>query len=426
MLATLRVALLLAGPRGGLGTDSLATVSLEQAIQRAARLDPAYVSALGQLDNAGWARRAARLAFVLPAVGLGVDATSYSSPFFNPGTGLQQRSAVTARVTASYALFSLSKFSDLAATDARSEAAAAGELGQRFQTAMATEADYYGVLANQELLRVATERLHRAREQLAVARARVVHGAAVQSDSLQVALEETRAEIDSARQGVALQVARLQLGRRVGVAGPVAAQPLDTLLAAPLPVSLEDAVGLALHEGPLYRVVRANERAAGALLTGVRGEYLPQLTLFGANQTFDNHFFPQARNLSSLTLSVTLPIWTGGEREIAISEARVNRDVARATREDAERAARRDVTEAYETYTTARDNSAQARKALGTAAENFRVQDQRYRAGAATILELVDAQVQLTQAGADVVQTRYATRLALAGLESILGRRLFQ
>jgi outer membrane protein TolC len=54
------------------------------------------------------------------------------------------------------------------------------------------------------------------------------------------------------------------------------------------------------------------------------------------------------------------------------------------------------------------------------------VQDQRYRAGAATILELVDAQVQLTQAGADVVQTRYATRLALAGLESILGRRLLR
>jgi len=426
MLATLRLALQLAVQSGGGRPDSLPSVSLEQAIQRAARLDPAYVSALGQLDNAGWARRAARLAFVLPAVAVGLDATSYSSPFFNPGTGLQQRSAVTARVVASYALFNLSKFTDLTATDARQEAAAAGELEQRFQTAMATEADYYSVLANQELLRVAAERLNRAREQLAVARARVVHGAAVQSDSLQVALEETRGEIDSARQGVALQVARLQLGRRVGLPGSVAAQPLDTLQAPPLPVSLEDAVGEALHEGPFYRVVRANERAAGALLTGVRGQYLPALSLFAANQTFDNHFFPQARNLSSLTLSVTLPIWTGGQRELAISEARVNRDVARATREDAERAAGRDVTEAYETYTTARDNSAQARKALGTAAENFRVQDQRYRAGAATILELVDAQVQLTQAGADVVQTRYATRLALAGLESILGRRLFR
>ena len=405
--------------------DSLPTVSLAQAIERAARPDPAYVSALGQLDNASWVRRAARLAFILPSVTAGIDATTYSSPFFNPGTGLAQTSVVTARVAAIYTLFSVRKVADLTATDAAHEAAAAGELEQRFQTAMATEADYYSVLANQELLHVATDRLNRAREQLAVTRERVTQGVAVQSDSLQVALEETRAVIDSARQGVALTVARLQLGRRVGVAGPVAAEPLDTLQAPQLPVSLEDAVSLALHEGPAYRIARANEQAAGAVLAGARGEYLPELTLAGANQSYDNHFYPEARNLSFLTLSVSLPIWTGGAREVAISEARVARDVARATREDAERGARRDVTEAYETYTTARHNYALAIKALATAAENFRVQDERYRAGAATILELVDAQVQLTQAGADVVQTRYATRLARAGLESILGRRLF-
>ncbi|HEX4629218.1 MAG TPA: TolC family protein, partial [Gemmatimonadales bacterium] len=366
------------------------TVSLEQAIARAARLDPAYVSALGQLDNASWVRRAARLAFVLPSVIAGVDATSYSSPFVNPGTGLQRTTAVTARLTATYTLFSVTKFTDLAAAAAGQETAVAGELQQRFQTAMATEADYYSVLANQELLRVATERLNRAREQLGVARARVLHGAAVQSDSLQVALEETRAEIDSARQGVALEVARLQLGRRVGVAGPVAAEPLDTLGAPELPLALTEAVSLALHEGPAYRIARANERAAGAGLAGARGEYLPQLTLFAANQSFDDRFVPAARNLSSLTLSVSLPLWTGGAREIAISEARTSRDVAQAAREDAERAARRDVTESYETYRTARDNGIQAIKARMTAAENFRVQDQRYRAGAATILELVD------------------------------------
>ena len=42
-----------------------------------------------------------------------------------------------------------------------------------------------------------------------------------------------------------------------------------------------------------------------------------------------------------------------------------------------------------------------------------------------TIVELLDAQITLTQAEADVVQADYATRLALAGLEVILGRRLF-
>ena len=44
---------------------------------------------------------------------------------------------------------------------------------------------------------------------------------------------------------------------------------------------------------------------------------------------------------------------------------------------------------------------------------------------ATTIVELLDAQITLTQAEADVVQADYAARQALAGLEVILGRRLF-
>jgi len=59
------------------------------------------------------------------------------------------------------------------------------------------------------------------------------------------------------------------------------------------------------------------------------------------------------------------------------------------------------------------------------AQENYRVQESRYRAGATTILDVLDAQLRLTQAEADLVQSRYAARLALAGLEAILGHRLF-
>jgi len=60
------------------------------------------------------------------------------------------------------------------------------------------------------------------------------------------------------------------------------------------------------------------------------------------------------------------------------------------------------------------------------ARENFRVQDTRYRAGASTILDLLEAQDQLTAAEAAVVTADYAARLAVAGLEAILGRRLLK
>src|SRR5205807_10329692 len=102
--------------------DTLPSVSLGEAIARAARLDPAYVSALGQSDNAAWARRAARLAFIVPSLEVGVDATKYSSPFFNPGTGQQGTSAVTAHVAASYEVLSVRKIVDIEATDAGHEA----------------------------------------------------------------------------------------------------------------------------------------------------------------------------------------------------------------------------------------------------------------------------------------------------------------
>ncbi|MGW8283031.1 MAG: TolC family protein, partial [Gemmatimonadota bacterium] len=72
---------------------------------------------------------------------------------------------------------------------------------------------------------------------------------------------------------------------------------------------------------------------------------------------------------------------------------------------------------------TARTSAALAANAVVVARENLRVQDERYRAGATTILDLLTAQVDLTEAEAGLVQARFTTRLARAGVEAILGRR---
>jgi outer membrane protein TolC len=405
--------------------DSLQRVTLDQAITRAARLDPDYVRALGQVDNAEWGRRAALAVFVLPALTASLDATKYSTDFFNVGTGRPQPEAVNATLQASYDLFSARKFSDLGRTRAELESAEATQVEQRFRTALLTESDYYAVLQNQELGRVAEERTRRAEQGLAVARARVASGAAVESDSLQFVLELTQSRVDQLRRESSLRVSRLQLGRRVGEAGPVDAVPLDTLPAPALPLGVEQAVQMALQQGPQFRAARATERAADAFLRGQRGDYLPRLTLVGTHTRFDDSFFPSARNVSAIALTLSLPIWNDARREIAVSQAQVNRDVARAIREDLERAARRDVTAAFEAYVTAQATTALSSTAVQVARENYRVQESRYRAGSSTILDALDAQLRLTQSEADLVQSRYAARLALAGLEAILGHRLF-
>jgi outer membrane protein TolC len=422
------LALLLALQAVASPSDSLQQITLREALQRAARLDPSYVSALGQVDNAVWGRRNAFAVFVLPSVTVGVNAQRSNPPGFiiAGDTFLVVKTSWSAQLTARYDLFTGGqKLAELSRSGAALAGARAEELRQRFATALLTESDYYAVLQNSELDRVARERFRRAREQLTVARARVVSGAAVSTDSLNLRLELTRAQVAQLEQESALRIARLELGRRVGASGPVDAAPLDTAVAPELPVTLADAISEAARQGPDYRIAAANERAASAAYRAELGNYLPHASLSFNAFSIDTAFYPKLSKQSSFTLAISLPIWNNGQRELALSRARVNKDVARARRQDMDRAVQHDVTAAYDAYVTARASAELATEGLTVARESFRVQQTRYQSGATTILDLLDAQVNLSQAEADLVQARYGTRLALAGLESILGKRLF-
>lgn len=410
--------------------DSFPAVTLAEALERSARLDPNYVAALGRVETAEWGRRAALLTFIVPALSVRGDWTWSSQPLFG-GLNSQGQLVTTSRLVTTQADARIDLFTGgqklfgYRQADALLEAARAGELAARFAAALQTESDYYAVIAEEELTRTARERVARAQEQFAVARARVRTGAAVQTDSLQLSLELTRASVALLREESALRVARLQLGRRVGVEGPVGAAPLDTAPAPPLPFPLADAVRRALAQGPEYRQVRAVERGARAAFNVRRGAYLPRVSLAAQMSVLDSTFYPDLLSRRQLQLTVSLPIWDNGNREIALTQARTARDVAQAIRADFERAAQRDVGAAYDAYETARAAAALATDAVVVARENFRIQQTRYRSGATTILDLLDSQVNLSDAETGLVQARYVTRLALAALEAILGERLF-
>ena len=427
LAAALQLTTGLAVPAPAQQVDSLPRITLSQALLRATELDPNYVAAMRQGVDAEWTRRSAWSVFILPAISTQLNVRKYSSEFFNIGTGQPASQIVDASVEARYNVFrGLSKFNDLSRSYAEVEGARADERGARFRSAVLTEADYYDVVAQRELTRVATDRVRRADEQLAVARARVISGAAVQTDSLQLLLERTAAQVELLRQEARLKVARYQLGRRVGISGPVDAAELDTLPAPALPLTEDEAVAEAIEESPDAISARASERAAAAGVRSARGAYLPSVDLFGQVTAYDENFFPTATTRSLFGISLSWPLWNNAVRELNLSRANTVREIAAATRRDIELAVRRDVVEAYEAYEAARAAADLAAAAVVVANENLRVQQERYRAGATTIIDLITSQVSLSESEAGLVQARHSTRLALSGLEAILGRRLFQ
>src|SRR5437667_771261 len=373
LLAALQLQAAGAVPAPDAPSDSLPTVTLAEALRRATGLDPNYVAAIGLVDNAVWARRSAFSVFILPSVTVSADIARINTPCFNcvtvPPSAL--RTQVIAQLTASYDLFTGGqKLAELSRSGAALEGAHAGELAARFAAALLTESDYYAVLAGGELARVARERVQRAEQQLAVARARVVSGAAVQTDSLQLRLELSQARVALLVREAILRVARLTLGSRVGATGPVEAVPLDSVLPAQLPLSLDAAVEEAAAQGPQYRIARANERAAAAAFRSQLGNYLPHASLTGTGIAFDNKFYPMGQRFSQLTLAVQFPLWDNFRRETAVSRARVNRVVFRAIPADVDRSVGRDVTAAYDGFTTARASTDLAGEQVRVAREN--------------------------------------------------------
>src|SRR5207245_11088813 len=61
---------------------------------------------------------------------------------------------------------------------------------------------------------------------------------------------------------------------------------------------------------------------------------------------------------------------------------------------------------------------------VAAATEAVRVQQERYRLGAGTLLDLLTAQANLTQAQVSQVQSRYNYLIARAQLEAIVGHAL--
>ena len=402
------------------------TVTLEDARERALEVARLAVSARSDVETAEWERRSAIAELITPRITAGSSYVRFSDPFFNFGTGTVSPNATSATLEASYNLIGAGKLQGLKRSRATLESAHANEVATNFRVAYETDATYFGVLIERELARVVEDRLKRAEEQFGFARVRVQAGEAIATDSLQLLLELNRAKLARLRSDSALAVAQLRLGKQIGESGAVDAAPVDTALPPPLPFTQEEAVAELRTRGPELLAARAGERRAEALLSSEREAYLPNISLAATTGAYDAEFWPSAFKRSQLAVTLAFPIWDGGQRELAVARARAERNVTRAEREERERGAAEAVAQAYLGYQTARAGIELANVGATVARETYRVQRARYREGATTILDLLEAQVALSEAEATLVQSRYAAHLTLARLEALLGRRIFE
>ena len=126
-----------------------------------------------------------------------------------------------------------------------------------------------------------------------------------------------------------------------------------------------------------------------------------QVTEFGFMDKLDN------RRGGSVTLSLSFPLFNGLVREQQIEEAKVAEQNARYARDDQELQIALEVREAYLNYQTATKQLEVTAKQLRSARQAREAAQERYNLGAASIVELTNANRTFVQAASQRVQARY-------------------
>lgn len=403
-------------------------VTLNEAIQRALQVQPAMAVARGDQRNTSASKRSAYGAFI-PTVSVGASAARSNVGRIDATTGrpIPPEYTYTGSLNASLELFDgFRRIANLKATSALNDAADAGVVDARFQTTLQTKQTFYTAVANEALVRVAEAQLTRAQQQLQISVEKLRAGSATRSDSLRSRVEYGNARIELLRAKANLATAQADLGRQIGVDGPVRAAFDSTLPSMPDTTELRQT---ALSSSPAVDQADARASAARAQVWSARAQYWPSVVVSYNNnrQGSDNPNWPFFSNFPETfqwRFGLSWPLLNGFTREANQVSASADRDIAVSRAADTRRQVNALVTQQLAVLATAFEQITIARENMAAANEDLRVQNERYRVGAATILDLLTSQAALTQAEVNVVQTQFSYLIARAQLEATVGRAL--
>lgn len=408
-------------------------VTLAEAIRLAERAQPSVIQAQGNVRTAAAQRRNAWGSF-LPSV----TASSSASDFFSEGaaridpvtgqltSGNATNRSVNSSLSASVDLFTgFRRGAELQAAKAGQAEADASLVDTRFQQALTTTNQFFDALSASQLVNVREASVRRAEEQLKVSVAKLHAGSATRSDSLRSLVTLGNAQLALIQTRTDLATAEANLARLIGEVGRVRAVDDSSFGQVVAAVDTQALRSEAETQSPRIQSAVASANAARAGVRVARSAYWPSLTLganTGWNASRSNDY--ALLNQRQVSLQLSWSLFNRFGRELTIVQREAGYDLAHATAEDERRAVQAELTARLAQLDAARSKIGITRTSLAAATEDLRVQQERYRVGVSTIVDVLTSQEALNQAEVDVVNARFDYLRAKAQLEALIGRTL--
>lgn len=463
-------------------------LTLEEAIALARENNPGYLSQASQIGAAEWGVRSAYaslLPTLSTSTGLGYTATGERR--FDSVVLERQPAQLSSRYNIGLNL-TLNGSTLLAPSVARANARAVEETADGAASTLEADVTqrYVTVLESLATIEQAERELARTAEHVRLAQARFDVGAGTALDVRRAEVQRGQAEVRLVQAQNAAANNLLLLSQTIGIRLPEGTQLEDSFELFEPRWTAEELVPLAIEENPTLQASRAQAAAASTRARAAASAYLPTISfnaglsgyvsqaetispivaqqMRNAEQAYagcvrDNEVYTRVglpprecldpatpgfedalrseiaaanrgfpfdwiRQPASASLTISLPIFTGLTRQLQVEEARIARLNAQYQVQAQQLQVQVEVETALRNLQTAYRSALLQQQIRETAEEELRLAEERFRFGATTSVEVVDAQASLAEAERAEIAALYEFHRSLAVLESRIGRRL--
>ena len=291
------------------------------------------------------------------------------------------------------------------------------------ETALSVKNLFFTVLRNQAQVGVYQQQITADTESVRVTQARVTAGAAAQYDLLtaQTTLSNAQQQLSSSRNTLALAV--VNLNNLIGIAPST-----RITLSEPQAPSLDqkfDADQLtqsAFRFRPEIKQADNNVLIARRLIKLAGSSLLPSFSIVGTGN-YNGHVASGTNSTMSLSAVLGIPLYDGGATRAKVTEAQSDLRSQQITRDQLRQNVSVEILQALSNINDAQTRAASATVGAAQAQEALRLANVRYQNGIGTILDVVNADAQLSQARTNSLNAQYDYQTSLAQLTRGIGGR---
>jgi outer membrane protein TolC len=367
----------------------------------------------------------------------GTDA--FGSLVFPSRTTDQESYSGSYGLSGSWSVLDPSGIVGLSSARAGMKAADLGHKASRADVRLAAKQRFYTTVKAMHLARVQARALRLARDDERRVRALFEVGSVSKSDLLKAQVRTASAQLDSTLADHDVVTQRLLLAGQLGIPDSQLGDIDSTLSNEHATLDPTGVLDEARKNRPDIQAAEADLKSAELALRSAHWARLPSVVVQGSwtpQAVSSSHFnvdfvspIDSLQNASSKTkgdvrgsVAVSMPIFDGFAIDSRVAAARGQLLNAKETRDALLRNLEGEVHQTLLSYQEATEREALGRRAMESAAENLNLIQQKYNVGSATILDLIDAQVQLQRSASELVSALADIKVAEAAVDRVRGK----